>query len=91
MTKQEFIKTHRVLMPADLFSTNDVLMCVAANLSDYQIERQFMTDEQIDEKFNNLKRYIFDYMDVLRTEERSKYEQEAELEEFRSHLGKFNQ
>lgn len=74
-------------MPADLFTTNDVLMCVAANLSDYQIERQFMTDEQIDEKFNNLKRYIFDYMDVLRAEERMRYEREAELKEFNAHLG----
>ena len=87
MTKQEFIKQHRVLMPAALFTTNDVLMCVAANLSDYQIERQFMTDEQIDEKFNNLKRYIFDYMDVLRAEERMRYEREAELKEFNAHLG----
>jgi len=48
-------------------STNDVLMRVASNLSDLHIEKDIWTGEQIDKKLNSLKRYIFDYMDVLRS------------------------
>jgi len=91
MTKQEFIKAHGEFLPAHLFTTNDVLMRVASNLSDYQIERNFMTGEQLDEKINNLKRYIFDYMSVLRAEEQYKKYEQQEMEEFRSHLGMYNE
>ena len=71
MTKQEFIKTHREFLPADLFTTNDMLMRVAANLSDLHIEKSFFTPEQMDQKLDSIKEYIFDYMDVLRNEEKN--------------------
>lgn len=48
-------------------TTNEVLMRVASNLSDLHIEKDIWTGVEIDKKLNSLKRYIFDYMDVLRS------------------------
>jgi hypothetical protein len=81
MTKQEFIKEHREYLPEELFTTCDVLKRIGANLSDLHIEKQFMSPEEIDEKLNNMKRYIYDYIDVILTEERTKRKQERENEQ----------
>jgi hypothetical protein len=50
-------------------STNDVLMRIASNLSDLHIEKDFFTPEQMDNKLNALKDYIFDFRYVLADEE----------------------
>lgn len=63
MNLEQFETEHKELWTP---STNDVLMRVASNLSDLHIEKSFFTDEQMDDKLNSLKKYIFDYMDVLR-------------------------
>ena len=63
MTLQEFETTHNEKWTP---STNEVLMRVASNLSDLHIEKTFFSDEQMDNKLNSLKGYIFDYMEVLR-------------------------
>jgi hypothetical protein len=64
-------------------NTNDVLMRVASNLSDLHIEKDFFTPQQMDEKLNAIKEFIFDWQSVLRTEA----EYDAQLKEFISHLG----
>ena len=65
MTLEEFKSKHKERYTN--VSTNDVLMRVASNLSDLHIEKDIFTGDQIDNKLNSLKGYIFDYMDVLRT------------------------
>ena len=64
-------------------NTNDVLMRIASNLSDLHIEKDFFTPQQMDEKLNAIKEFIFDWQSVLRTEA----EYDAQLKEFISHLG----
>ena len=64
MTLEQFKSKHKEWYPP---STNDVLMRVASNLSDLHIEKDIWTGQQIDDKLNSLKGYIFDDMDVLRT------------------------
>ncbi len=63
MTLEQFKSKHKEWCTP---STNEVLMRVASNLSDLHIEKDIWTGEQIDNKLNSLKGYIFDYMDVLR-------------------------
>jgi hypothetical protein len=76
MTKKEFIKTHGEFLTEELLTTCDVLKRIGANLSDMHIEKEFMSPEEIDEKLNNMKRYIYDYIDVIRGEEREQRKQE---------------
>tara|TARA_R100001460_G_scaffold84363_1_gene125620 strand:+ start:1863 stop:2243 length:381 start_codon:yes stop_codon:yes gene_type:complete len=63
MTTQEFENKYdeRFGFP----DTQDMLMRVASNLSDLHIEKSYFTPEQMDNKLNNLKEYIFDYKRVL--------------------------
>lgn len=75
MTKQEFQQKYGE-MP--MFDTQDVLMRIASNLSDMHYNRL-----DVDDKLNSIKKYIFDYMDVLRSEKRFA----QEMEEFQAHLG----
>jgi hypothetical protein len=72
MDKQEFIKKHKEYLPLELFTTTDVLKRVAANLSDLQYEFTFFTNDEISEKLNMLKGYMFDYIEVMLEEEREK-------------------
>jgi hypothetical protein len=65
ITKAEFLSKHNEL---DYVETTDVLSRIASNLSDLHIEKTFFTPEEMDQKLNNLKQYIFDYQDVLRLE-----------------------
>jgi hypothetical protein len=83
MTRAEFCEKHKEMYSEDLLRTNDVLMRVASNLSDTQemIERGM----DVNQHLNEVKKYIFDFMSVLRTEEMY----EREMKEFREHLGKF--
>jgi len=66
-------------------------MRIASNLSDMQM---YLSDnKEMVEKMNALKNYIFDYKTVLRMEELNKIrknrEQQIEMDEFNSHLGRF--
>ena len=81
MTRFEFEKKYQTWSTPN---TNDVLMRVASNLSDLHIEKEFFTPNQMDEKLNAIKRFIFDWQSVLRMEK----QEEIEREEFLSHLGK---
>jgi hypothetical protein len=88
MTKQEF-QTKYDEMP--YFETQDILMRIASNLSDMQM---YLSDnKEMVEKMNSLKNYIFDYKTVLRIEEldkiRKNREQQIEMDEFNSHLGRY--
>ena len=88
MTKQEFQTTYG---ENPFFATQDILMRIAANLSDMQM--QFSDNKEMVEKMNSLKNYIFDYKTVLRMEELNKIrknrEQQIEMDEFNSHLGRY--
>jgi hypothetical protein len=88
MTKQEFQTTYG---ENPFFDTQDILMRIAANLSDMQM--QFSDNKEMVEKMNSLKNYIFDYKTVLRMEELNKIrknrEQQIEMDEFNSHLGRY--
>lgn len=66
MTRFEFEKKYHTWSNPN---TNDVLMRVASNLSDLHIEKDFFTPNEMDEKLNSLKRFIFDWQEVLRSEE----------------------
>jgi len=68
MTLQEFETKHYERWTP---STVDVLMRVASNLSDLHIEKDFFTPQQMDDKLNNLKEYIFDYRIVLKQDYRN--------------------
>lgn len=89
MTKQEFIDKHREFQPVELFGTYDVIRRIASNLSDLHMEKEFFTSEEMDNKLNAMKQYMWDYVDVMLEEERNKRQQEREMEEFRNHLGKY--
>lgn len=69
MTLQEFETKHYERWTP---STRDVLMRVASNLSDLHIEKDFFTPQQMDDKLNNLKEYIFDYRKVLELDYQNK-------------------
>ena len=88
MTKQEF-QTKYGERPFS--ETQDVLMRITSNLSDFQMH--LSDNPEMVEKMNMLKNYIFDYKTVLRMEELDKIrqmrEQQIEMDEFNSHLGRF--
>ena len=85
MTKVEFCEKHGEYLSAEMLKTTDVLMRVASNLSD----TQEMLDRGMDvnNHLNEVKKYIFDFMTVLRREEQFKKYEEQEMREFNSHLG----
>ena len=85
MTKVEFTEKHGEFLPAELLKTTDVLMRVASNLSDTQEMLSMGMD--VNEQLNNVKRYIFDYMSVMRREEQYQKYEEQEMREFNNHLG----
>lgn len=85
MTKVEFTEKHGEFLPAELLKTTDVLMRVASNLSDTQEMLGMGMD--VNEQLNNVKRYIFDYMSVMRREEQYQKYEEQEMREFNNHLG----
>ena len=69
MNRTEFAKHYGFLRTE--IDTSDVLMTVASTLSDiqFEIEHNINSDERI-EKINILKRFIFEYDDVIRREQR---------------------
>ena len=71
MTKLEFCEKHNESYTPETLQTTDVLMRIASNLSDLHTEQHLFTPEQMDEKLNNLKKYIFDFDSVLRMEQLS--------------------
>lgn len=71
MKKLEFCEKYNESYSAETLQTTDVLMRIASNLSDLHLEKNFFTSEQMDEKLNNLKKYIFDFHSVLRMEQLS--------------------
>ena len=81
MTRNEFIQKYGEM---SMFDTQDVLMRITSNLSDMHYNRA-----DLDDQLNALKKYIFDYKNVLRSEERMKREAEQEMKEFQEHLGRF--
>jgi hypothetical protein len=85
MTKVEFCEKHGEYLPAEMLKTTDVFMRVASNLSD----TQEMLDRGMDvnQHLNEVKKYIFDFMTVLRREEQFKKYEEQEMREFNNHLG----
>jgi len=84
MTRFEFEKKYQTWSTPN---TNEVLLRVASNISDLHIEKHILTPNEMDEKLNTIKQFIFDWQKVLRSEERnSKYEKQ-EMDEFLSHLG----
>ncbi len=85
MTKVEFCDKHGEYLSAEMLKTTDVLMRVASNLSD----TQEMLDRGMDvnNHLNEVKKYIFDFMTVLRREEQFKKYEEQEMREFNNHLG----
>jgi len=84
MTKFEFEKKYQTWSTPN---TNEVLLRVVSNISDLHIEKHILTPNEMDEKLNTIKQFIFDWQKVLRSEERnSKYEKQ-EMDEFLSHLG----
>jgi hypothetical protein len=66
MTREEFNKKW---FERDYPDTQEVLMIIASNLSDFQHEIYFSNPDEIGKKMNTLKEYIFDYKTVLRKEE----------------------
>jgi len=82
MTKNEFIQKYGEM---SMFDTQDVLMRIASNLSDMHLDKKMFSEEQMDQKLNVMKTYIFDYISVMRTEKQNA----LEMEEFNAHLGKY--
>jgi len=87
MTKVEFCEKYGEFLPAEMLKTTDVLMRVVSNLSD----TQEMLDRGMDvnNHLNEVKKYIFDFMSVLRREEQYKRYEEQEMREFNNHLGRY--
>ena len=87
MTRVEFCEKHGEYLSVEMLKTTDVLMRVVSNLSDTQelINRDMDAIGQL----NMIKEYIFDFMSVLRHEEKLKKYEEQEMNEFNNHLGKF--
>jgi len=87
MTKVEFCEKYGEFLPAEMLKTTDVLMRVVSNLSD----TQEMLDRGMDvnNHLNEVKKYIFDFMSVLRREEQYKRYEEQEMRDFNNHLGRY--
>lgn len=85
MTKVEFCEKYREFLPAEMIKTNDVLMRVASNLSDAQ--EMIGMGMDVNQHLNEVKKYLFDYMSVLRREEQYEKYYKQEMNEFLSHLG----
>ncbi len=85
MTKVEFTEKHGEFLPAEMLKTTDVLMRVMSNLSDTQ--EMLNRGMDVNEHLNEVKKYISDYMTVLRVEEQYKKYEQQEMNEFLSHLG----
>jgi len=82
MTRVEFCEKYKEMLDAEELTTNDVLMRIASNLSDVQ-----EMGNGSNEHLNEVKKYIFDFMAVLRREEKYKKYEEQERQEFLNHLG----
>jgi hypothetical protein len=74
MTILQFSEKYGEYMGEDTTAT-DVLTRIAANLSDFHLEKAITSPDEFDSKLNLLKQYIFDYKSVLRTLEINKNEQ----------------
>jgi len=85
MTKVEFCEKHGEYLSAEMLKTTDVLMRVASNLSDTQ--KMLDRGMDVNNHLNEVKKYIFDFMTVLRREEQFKKYEEQEMREFINHLG----
>ena len=85
MTKVEFTEKHGEFLPAEMLKTTDVLMRVMSNISDTQ--EMLNRGMDVNEHLNEVKKYISDYMTVLRREEQYKKYEQQEMNEFLSHLG----
>lgn len=85
MTKVEFTEKHGEFLPAEMLKTTDVMMRVMSNLSDTQ--EMLNRGMDVNEHLNEVKKYISDYMTVLRREEQYKKYEQQEMNEFLSHLG----
>ena len=85
MTKVEFTEKHGEFLPVEMLKTTDVLMRVMSNLSDTQ--EMLNRGMDVNEHLNEVKKYISDYMTVLRVEEQYKKYEQQEMNEFLSHLG----
>lgn len=85
MTKVEFTEKHGEFLPAEMLKTTDVMMRVMSNLSDTQ--EMLNRGMDVNEHLNEVKKYISDYMTVLRAEEQYKKYEQQEMNEFLSHLG----
>ena len=84
MTRFEFEKKYQTWSTPN---TNEVLLRVASNISDLHIEKHILTPNEMDEKLNAIKEFIFDWRMVLRNEEQHNKYEEQEMNEFLSHLG----
>tara|TARA_R110000823_G_scaffold293879_2_gene412795 strand:- start:95 stop:475 length:381 start_codon:yes stop_codon:yes gene_type:complete len=73
MKLQEFENKHDEREYLRPINTDHVLMRIASNLSDLHIEMGFFTPEQMDNKINALKEYIFDYQRVLHKTNKDKF------------------
>jgi hypothetical protein len=69
MNRTEFARNYGFFRSE--IDTSDVLMTIASTLSDiqFEIEHNINSDERI-EKINTLKKFIFEYDDVIRREQR---------------------
>jgi hypothetical protein len=84
MTRFEFEKKYQTWSTPN---TNEVLLRVVSNISDLHIEKHILTPNEMDEKLNAIKEFIFDWRMVLRNEEQHNKYEEQEMNEFLSHLG----
>ena len=78
MTLQEFENKHDEKEYLRPINADHVLMRIASNLSDLHIEIEWFDTDQIDNKLNALKEYIFDYQRVLHEQNKHKVETERE-------------
>mgnify|MGYP003635475573 FL=1 len=66
MTKQEFYQKHREF--SEDINTHDVLTRIAGAISNLHMEKTFFSPQEMDERLNEIKEYIFDYQDLLKTQ-----------------------
>ena len=76
MTRKEFGEKYYDIIIGEDVCTSEVLMRIASNLSDMQVvNSMFSQNKDLDDMMNKLKKYIFDYMDVEKSERRAKIEE----------------
>lgn len=72
MNITEFINKYDEKHSVDTIEANDILFRISSNLSDLKFEQEFKPTEEVNEKIDALREYLFDFRQVMKTQKAHK-------------------